>query len=171
MNSKQTNIVILLVIIAIALFVVLEFFGLGNLFGSSAPAPKPTGAETLLQEIQKSGSVTDLRIESLVQGSGDGAVSGDTVTVNYKGLLTDGTVFDASEKHGQPFSFTLGTNQVIQGWEQGILGMKKGESRLLAIPPALGYAGNAVGSIPPNSTLIFEVEMLNIEHSAPGMTP
>jgi FKBP-type peptidyl-prolyl cis-trans isomerase len=166
MNQKQTNIVILLVIIAIAIFVVLQFFGLGGFLGGSQQTPA-SGAQALLQEIQSTGTVSALRAEQITPGTGEGAVVGDTVTVNYTGLLPNGTVFDASANHGQPFSFTLGSGQVIKGWDEGLLGMQKGEKRLLAIPPSLGYGANAVGSIPANSTLIFEVEMLDIVHPAP----
>src|SRR3989338_1348098 len=84
-----------------------------------------------------------LKIETLAEGSGEGAKSGDTVTVNYTGMLTDGTAFDSNVdpkfKHVQPFALTLGENRVIQGWELGLLGMKVGEKRKLTVSPELGY--------------------------------
>ncbi|MBP6879964.1 MAG: FKBP-type peptidyl-prolyl cis-trans isomerase [Candidatus Pacebacteria bacterium] len=88
---------------------------------------------------------------------------GDTVLVHYTGKLQDGTVFDSSVSRGVPFSFTLGENRVIAGWEQGILGMTEGEKKTLTIPPELGYGAMGVpGVIPANATLIFDVELVDI---------
>lgn len=106
--------------------------------------------------------IETLQTEILQEGEGEGAKNGDTVTVHYTGLLTDGTKFDSSLDRGEPFSFTLGAGRVIVGWDQGIVGMKIGEKRKLIIPPSFGYGETAVGSIPANSTLIFEVELLEI---------
>ncbi|MFC1710362.1 FKBP-type peptidyl-prolyl cis-trans isomerase [Patescibacteria group bacterium] len=107
--------------------------------------------------------VLDLEIEDIEIGTGDEAVSGKTITVNYLGTLTNGIKFDSSYDRNQPFSFTLGAGEVIQGWDQGFAGMKVGGKRKLTIPPDLGYGSRAAGSIPPNSTLIFEVELLKVE--------
>ena len=104
----------------------------------------------------------ELQIETITEGSGQAAEAGSKVFVHYTGKLEDGSVFDSSVTRGQPFSFTLGAGQVIRGWEQGILGMKVGEKRVLTIPPELGYgAAGAGGVIPPNATLTFEVELLD----------
>ena len=112
---------------------------------------------------QRSNNENQLGIETLQQGSGEEAKSGDTVSVHYTGTLENGTKFDSSLDRGSPFSFTLGAGSVIQGWEMGILGMKVGEKRKLTIPSELGYGKTGAGSIiPPNATLIFEVEMLGI---------
>ena len=92
----------------------------------------------------------------------DGAKSGDVVTIHYTGTLENGTKFDSSLDRGQPFEFTLGVGQVIKGFDQGILGMKVGEKKKIVISPEDGYGSAAVGSIPPNSTLIFDVELLGI---------
>jgi FKBP-type peptidyl-prolyl cis-trans isomerase FkpA len=105
-----------------------------------------------------------LSIVDEVVGTGDEAKAGDSVTVHYTGMLTNGTVFDASRNHGdQGFTFALGAGQVIKGWDQGVAGMKVGGKRKLTIPADLAYGSRAVGSvIPANSTLIFEVELLKV---------
>lgn len=109
-------------------------------------------------------NVTELKIEDLVKGTGAEAKSGNFVTVNYKGTLVDGTKFDSSYDRGEPFSFNLGSGQVIKGWDLGVLGMKVGGKRKLTIPSDLGYGTRGAGNlIPPNSTLVFEVELLKVE--------
>ncbi|MFH1387950.1 MAG: FKBP-type peptidyl-prolyl cis-trans isomerase [Patescibacteria group bacterium] len=106
----------------------------------------------------------ELRAEIVKQGEGQEAKKGDKVTVHYVGVLEDGTKFDSSVDRGQPFQFTLGAGQVIQGWDLGVVGMKIGEVRRLYIPSAYGYGEQgAGGSIPPNANLIFEVELLGLE--------
>jgi peptidylprolyl isomerase/FKBP-type peptidyl-prolyl cis-trans isomerase FkpA len=108
-----------------------------------------------------------LIIQDEVVGTGVEAVSGKSVTVNYTGTLTNGTVFDSNTDpkfgHVEPFTFNLGAGQVIQGWDQGVAGMKIGGKRKLTIPPSLGYGSQDQGPIPANSTLIFEVELLKVE--------
>jgi FKBP-type peptidyl-prolyl cis-trans isomerase len=110
-------------------------------------------------------SQTGLKIQDEVVGTGTVAIAGKMVTVNYTGTLSDGKKFDSSYDHGQPFSFVLGAGQVIQGWDEGVAGMKVGGKRKLTIPPELGYGNQNVGNglIPPNSTLIFEVELLDVK--------
>ena len=104
-----------------------------------------------------------LQIEEMVVGTGDEAKQGKLVSVHYTGWLTNGTKFDSSKDHGRPFSFALGRGQVIQGWDQGVTGMKVGGKRKLTIPPELGYGKQGFpGAIPPNSTLVFEVELLGV---------
>ncbi len=104
-----------------------------------------------------------LQTETLTEGTGDQVVeNGDSITVEYTGTLEDGTVFDSSASHDEPFTFTIGQGEVIAGWDQGILGMKVGEERKLTIPPDLAYGSYGTGSIPPNSTLIFTVKLLSI---------
>lgn len=108
-----------------------------------------------------------LTYEEIECGDGEEAGSGDTVSVHYTGMLEDGTEFDSSEG-GEPFQFTIGAGQVIEGWEQGIRGMRVGGRRELTIAPELGYGeAGAGGVIPPNATLIFEVELVDIEPATP----
>ena len=106
---------------------------------------------------------TDLQVEDVIIGTGVEAKTGNTVSVHYKGTLLNGTTFDSSYSRGELFSFTLGQNMVIQGWEQGVLGMKVGGKRKLVIPPDLAYGPRAMGLIPANSTLVFEVELLDVK--------
>ncbi len=106
-----------------------------------------------------------LEIKTTKEGAGDRVVkNGDTITVNYTGKLENGTKFDSSYDRNQPFTFQIGQGQVIQGWEQGLLGMKVGEKRTLTIPADLGYGANGIpGVIPPNATLIFDTELVSIQ--------
>ncbi len=103
-----------------------------------------------------------LAYEILKQGSGAGATAGQTVTVHYTGWLENGTKFDSSLDRGTPFLFPLGGGQVIRGWDEGVAGMKPGEKRKLIIPSNLGYGSRGAGGvIPPNATLIFDVELIS----------
>lgn len=105
-----------------------------------------------------------LKKVDVVVGKGPEAKAGDVVSVHYVGTLLDGKEFDASRKHGKPFNFPLGQGQVIKGWDEGVAGMKPGGKRKLVIPPSKAYgARGAPPVIPPNSTLLFEVELLEIK--------
>lgn len=107
-----------------------------------------------------------MQIEDVTVGDGDEAAAGSVVTVHYTGTLEDGTEFDSS-RGGDPFKFALGAGQVIQGWEEGLPGMRVGGTRELTICPDAGYGeAGAGGVIPPNATLIFEVELLEVEAPA-----
>ena len=111
-----------------------------------------------------SDSATGLVIEDLVLGTGATAKAGNTVVVHYTGWLTNGQKFDSSKDRNDPFVFPLGKSYVIAGWDQGVQGMKVGGTRKLTIPPELGYgARGAGGVIPPNATLVFEVELLDLQ--------
>jgi FKBP-type peptidyl-prolyl cis-trans isomerase len=141
--------VIILIIIAVGVYFLVK--------------PESSVSQNQNQQTSASYDIQGMKIEILKQGTGEAAKSGDTVTVNYVGTLQDGTKFDSSIDRGQPFQFTLGQNRVIQGWELGVTGMKVGEKRKLTIPPELGYGSQGAGGvIPPNATLIFEIDLLGI---------
>ncbi|MCX6720947.1 MAG: FKBP-type peptidyl-prolyl cis-trans isomerase [Candidatus Staskawiczbacteria bacterium] len=111
----------------------------------------------------KSFNIQGMKVEIVKNGTGEGAKVGDNILVNYVGTLTDGKKFDSSFDRNQPFPYTLGQNRVIKGWELGLVGMKVGEQRKLTIPPELGYGAQGAGAvIPPNSTLIFVIDMVSI---------
>ena len=104
-----------------------------------------------------------MKIEKLVSGNGPSPKTGDAVNVHYTGWLTNGVKFDSSVDRKEPFEFVLGTGQVIAGWDRGVAAMKTGDKVRLTIPPELAYGASGYpGAIPPNSTLIFEVELLSI---------
>jgi len=108
-------------------------------------------------------TASGLVFEELVVGTGNAAASGQKVSVHYTGWLTNGTKFDSSKDRGEPFVFPLGKGHVIKGWDEGVAGMKVGGKRTLLIPPGLGYgARGAGGVIPPNATLLFEVQLLEL---------
>lgn len=104
----------------------------------------------------------NMQNENITDESVESAKNGDVVTIHYTGTLENGAKFDSSLDRGQPFEFTLGVGQVIKGFDKGIMGMKIGEKKRIVISPEDGYGNAAVGSIPPNSTLIFDVELLGI---------
>lgn len=171
MHPTQTGIAT-----ALALAVVVMFFILPGLspFGRSQTA---TADQTLDLQTAPQGGIdtttmptdaTQLQVLDEIVGTGVAAEAGDEITVNYVGALTNGQVFDASANQGPGgFKFTLGVGQVIQGWDQGLVGMKEGGKRKLIIPASLAYGDQSPApSIPPNSTLVFEVELLKVEKAA-----
>lgn len=156
-------------IIAVVIISALAYF-VNNMSKSTLPKPQqavestPTISATISSTPKKEENMEGLKSEDLKVGTGSEAVSGKKVTVNYKGTLTDGTKFDSSYDRGTPFSFVLGSGVVIKGWDLGVSGMKVGGKRKLTIPPDLGYGSRGAGAlIPPNATLVFEVELLKVE--------
>ena len=169
MRKIVSSIIILLVILG-------GFYFLSQLFKNEEIervdfGKQQTESDNTSQEQEPASSSDDQKVEFdklsamiMKEGTGEGAKNGDQITAHYVGVLEDGTKFDSSLDRGQPFTFTLGAGQVIQGWELGIVGMKTGEIRRLFIPSALAYgeAGTPGGEIPPNTNLIFEIELLEI---------
>ena len=134
-------------------------FSLAFVLLAAAPAQNSGGPTKVTGKPTKLPS--GLEYWDIKEGTGAVAKSGDKVKVHYTGWLTNGKKFDSSVDSGQPFQFTLGAGQVIKGWDQGVAGMKVGGKRQLRIPPELGYGSSgAAGVIPPNATLIFDVELL-----------
>ena len=131
-----------------------------TLISGSGNAMAGNEKEMNMQEVS---TPSGLKYVDQVVGSGDVAVAGKTVSVHYTGLLENGKKFDSSVDRGQPFSFPLGAGQVIKGWDEGVQGMKVGGKRKLTIPSNLGYGSRGAGGvIPPNATLIFDVELLGV---------
>lgn len=156
---------------ALALAIVIFFFIFGGMSFFAAPAPSDeanvefNNQATTTAPTMPTGPVTELMMKDDVVGTGATATAGDKVTVNYVGSLTNGTVFDASANHGSDgFTFTLGAGEVIKGWDQGVAGMKEGGKRTLIIPAALAYGSQSPApSIPANSDLVFQVELVKVQ--------
>lgn len=156
-----------LAVIIILLIIVVVGMGLWSRSKKSAEK-KPEVVQQTIQEVKKEEVKMSMKtqngliIEDIKIGTGAEAKAGNTISVHYVGTLVNGTKFDSSLDRGQPLSFTLGIGQVIKGWDEGVAGMKIGGKRKLTIPPELAYGARAIGSIPSNSTLIFEVELLGV---------
>ncbi len=155
------------VAVAVALVVVGIFFTTGSMFGPFFGKIQVSTNSTQTMDSKPddsfSTSVAGFEKQDIVVGTGAEAVPGKLITVNYSGAFTDGKVFDSSYNRGVPFEFTLGAGQVIAGWDKGFDGMKIGGKRRLIIPAAFGYGpGGVPGVIPPNATLVFEVELLGV---------
>lgn len=151
------NFIIACIIGVLSLFIFAYFiFGMGGGPASNTiTADTPNGATPTAAE--------NVKIEDIEEGTGPEVKSGDTVVMHYTGTLTDGTKFDSSVDRNEPFETQIGVGQVIQGWDLGVVGMKVGGKRKLTIPPSLGYGAQATGSIPANSILIFDLELLEIK--------
>jgi FKBP-type peptidyl-prolyl cis-trans isomerase len=141
--------------------------GKGGAAGAEAKAaPAPLADDYSAPPTAKGETKTTpsgVKYETLKEGDGPSAKPGQRVKMHYTGTLEDGTKFDSSRDRGEPFAFTLNKAEVIRGWDEGIPGMKVGERRKLTIPASAGYGESGQGTIPPNATLIFDVELLGIE--------
>jgi len=161
---KKISLTIILVIILIAIIAAIYLFSQQNKMTLTANLNQSNQPEKGQTQPTNSYDIQGMKVEVLQEGAGEAAAVGNTVSVHYVGTLQNGTKFDSSIDRGEPFSFTLGENRVIQGWELGVLGMKVGEKRRLTIPSDLAYGNQAVGGvIPANATLIFEVELIGIK--------
>ena len=144
----------------IAVFIAVVLVGLllgGSLVSGLFTSSNKTEDTTMQQQNSQ------VQLKDITEGTGDVAISGKEVTVHYTGVFSDGKKFDSSIDRGAPFTFTLGAGQVIKGWDIGVEGMKVGGKRVLVIPPQFGYGENDYGTIPGNSTLIFEIELLGVK--------
>lgn len=165
--SKNILIIIICLVVISGLFIILQGSG-NNDVSNMEVNNKNESSKDLTAAIGESltpqGSGEEgLKIEILQEGTGEGAKNNDKVSVHYTGTLEDGIKFDSSLDRGTPFVFTLGIGQVIKGWDLGVLGMKVGGKRRLEIASELAYGtGGIPGAIPPNATLVFEVELLGI---------
>jgi len=171
-SGKKYLFVTIFLILLIVAGVIFSFFGKKNqntALQTSSPSATITTVETPTVVVASTSAtpimnVTELKIEDEKVGTGDAAVAGKKVTVNYVGTLTDGSKFDSSYDRNEPFTFTLGAGEVIPGWDQGVAGMKIGGKRRLTIPSSLAYGDSGIpGAIPGGATLIFEVELLGVE--------
>jgi FKBP-type peptidyl-prolyl cis-trans isomerase FkpA len=166
--SKRSS---LLLVVGLALFVTIGLSGCNTEAERPSQGAKSAGAKSSVKPESTADNSkgnaekpSGLVIKDEVVGKGTAAETGDRVTVHYTGWLVDGTKFDSSKDRSEPFSFALGAGNVIRGWEQGVAGMKVGGKRKLTIPPELAYGSRGAGGvIPPDATLVFEVELLKIE--------
>lgn len=120
-------------------------------------------ANAFLEAADKKGNIKRMVIDDIKVGTGQAVSEGDVVSVHYVGQLQNGQEFDSSKKRGAPFEFTVGAGRVIQGWEEGVVGMQVGGERVLVIPPEKAYGEAGVGPIPGNATLVFAIELLDIK--------
>ena len=139
-----------------------QAIGSGIVFVGEGDSVNRERAAALLAASTNRGQLQQMVVDDIVIGTGSEVVTGDTVRVHYIGTLQNGLEFDNSRKRGEAFEFTVGAGQVISGWEEGVAGMKVGGQRILVIPPDKAYGNQQIGPIPPNSTLIFAIELLEI---------
>ena len=158
MNKKTLLNIVIIVVFIILLIIIFR------VFPSSVKAPENTDIKTTEISMDKITTASGLSYEIKVVGTGEVATEGSKVSVHYVGTLENRSKFDSSRDRGTPFSFNLGASQVIRGWDEGVAGMKVGETRILTIPSDLAYGPSGIpGVIPGGATLIFEVELLAVE--------
>lgn len=167
-SVSMTKNFIAAVVIGVLVLIIFAYFIFGLNGSSNSPqadSTQNTSNTTTAQQPTQPQPADSGKLQVVDEkiGTGTAVKKGDTVDINYVGTLANGTKFDASADHGGPFTTQIGVGQVIKGWDEGINGMKVGGKRKLVIPPSLGYGNQATGSIPPNSTLIFQVELVGIK--------
>lgn len=153
-----------------AAFIIFPIIIFGTLFVTIMDKKSPSNekkvettiADNVTPDASDDIDLSNLQVEDVTIGEGEEALEGSTVRVDYRGKLTDGTEFDNSYDRGEPLEFTIGAGQMIAGFDEGVKGMKVGGKRTITIPPELGYGDVAKGSIPANSTLVFEVELVEV---------
>lgn len=150
--------------VAVALLATFGILFFGNyIFGIAQGAQN----QATTQKVAVSDATSDvsgaIEVEDSLVGTGQPVKAGDTVSVHYIGALADGSTFDSSYDRGEPISFTVGAGQLIKGFDQGVVGMQVGGKRKITIPPDLGYGAEQIGSIPANSILVFDVELISIK--------
>ena len=174
---KLNQILLIVIIVFLASYVILDISGVELINNTEQVAGEKDSLQIVqdtgdkMQDTQKKQPIEDipeLKIEVFKEGTGEQVTKpGDTISVHYTGVLTNGQKFDSSVDRGEPFVFTVGVGQVIPGWDQSLIDMKVGERRRIFIPSALAYAETGAGNvIPPNAGLIFEVELMEIQESA-----
>lgn len=170
-NVSRSKIMIVLGVIAFGLFVLIFFGNFGapkkldvEVGGIKTEQEEPQIRFEEIEQLDEMMTVEKLQIEDIIIGEGKEATTGAKITVNYAGTLTNGTKFDSSFDRDEPFTFVFGVGQVISGWDEGLAGMKVGGKRKLTIPSDMAYGEAGAGdAIPPNATLIFEIELLGVE--------
>jgi len=172
---KLNQILLIIIIVFLASYVILDIADVKLINNTEQVVGEKDSQQVvqdqekqMQQQIQPIEDIPELKIEVFKQGIGEQITKpGDKISVHYTGILTNGKKFDSSLDRGKPFVFTVGTGQVIQGWDQGLIGMKVGERRRIFIPSKLAYGTTGAGNIiPPNAGLIFEVELMEIQESA-----
>lgn len=163
---EQVGILLSAGVMAVALFVYKHqpnVFAMMTGNSQTASVASSDDVEERLTDAFSGKELSKLVIEDVRVGTGAAVTKGDTVEVQYAGRLQDGTEFDSSYKRGDTFSFKVGAGRVIAGWEEGLVGMQVGGERVLVIPASMAYGNRQVGIIPPNSPLVFSIELLNIK--------
>src|SRR3989338_1423736 len=150
--------------------IILVLLGGASYFGYKYYVAKSATDATSVAQTGASTPPDQVQGQDITVGTGEEAKLGLVATVEYEGKLTNGTVFDSSAAQKKPLVFTLGSEGIIPGFQVGVNGMKVGGERLLAVPPSLAYGAQQIGTIPPNSTLIFSVKLLKVEAPAPAAT-